>query len=166
MTNETKSNSAQTAESNGDSGGLLAGWLPGSPAVMLLAVMAVVAAMAIGALATAPDQSANANLQNGTAPVRPAAGQANRPATPPNREEIARRVFALQDRLSEGGGSVEDWKMLGRSLLQLGRYGEAVGAWSQAAKLDGSDPEIQSVLTQLREMASGQPDHPTSSTLP
>ena len=71
----------------------------------------------------------------------------------PDRATIERRVAELQDRLDAEPDDLDGWKMLGRSLIALERYMEATGAWSQAAQLAPSDPEVRGALATLEDVA-------------
>ncbi|WP_085883837.1 tetratricopeptide repeat protein [Oceanibacterium hippocampi] len=99
--------------------------------------------------------AAHATTSDGNAAARPGAG--------PSKAEIAERVARLEQRLKAEEGKLDDWKMLGRSYVTLGRYGEAVSAWVQAATVAPNDPEVRGALARLQEIADQRGRHPTSS---
>lgn len=120
----------------------------------LLAVVSVTASMAVAALVTRHDAPAAVAPRAAVSQdVRPQAGRAAAPAGQPDRATIERRVAELQDRLDATPDDLDGWKMLGRSLIALERYMEATGAWSQAAQLAPSDPEVRGALATLEDVA-------------
>lgn len=52
-----------------------------------------------------------------------------------SQEQISGRAAALADKLKEKPEDVEGWRMLARSYITLGRYGEAADAYSHLVKL-------------------------------
>lgn len=78
----------------------------------------------------------------------------------PSREEIIARVEALRLRLEQNPDNLDGWKMLGRSMLVLGRPADAVGAYARASQLAPNDPEVRAALRRLEDMASGSGRHP------
>ena len=119
----------------------------------LLAVVSVTASMAVAALVTRHD--APVAVAPRAAVSQDSVPQAARPAATgqPDRATIERRVAELQDRLDAEPDDLDGWKMLGRSLIALERYMEATGAWSQAAQLAPSDPEVRGALATLEDVA-------------
>lgn len=75
---------------------------------------------------------------------------------PPDRQEIQRRVDALENRLRRQPEDVEGWKMLGRSYMALGQLMPAVSAYSQAAQLAPNDAEIRGALAELSARAGAK----------
>jgi cytochrome c-type biogenesis protein CcmH len=116
-------------------------------AVAALATVSIVAATAIAALI--------ANQRRAPAPP-PATLTAERA---PDRETIEARVESLRQRLQQAPDDLEGWKMLGRSLQALGRHGDAVGAYSQAAKLAPHDSTTQAALARLKDIARERGAH-------
>jgi len=76
----------------------------------------------------------------------------------PDRQEIERRVAALENRLRRQPEDVEGWKMLGRSYMALGELMQAVSAYSQAAQLAPNDGEIRGALAELSARAGAKHD--------
>jgi cytochrome c-type biogenesis protein CcmH len=76
----------------------------------------------------------------------------------PDRDEIIRRVQALETRLQRQPDDVEGLKMLGRSYVVLGRLKEAVSVYSQAAQLAPNDKEIRGALAELASRAGAKHD--------
>jgi len=109
-------------------------------AVAALAVCSVAASMAAGALMTAP---------RAPAPAAPAASAVPQPDV----ATIVARVEALEKRLEASPDDLDGWKMLGRSFMSLNRPREAVGAWSRAAQIAPSDPDVRRALAQLMDLA-------------
>jgi cytochrome c-type biogenesis protein CcmH len=76
----------------------------------------------------------------------------------PDRDEIVRRVQALETRLQRQPDDVDGLKMLGRSYIALGRLMDAVSVYSQAAQLAPNDKEIRGALAELASRAGGKHD--------
>lgn len=76
----------------------------------------------------------------------------------PDRQEIERRVAALEARLQAKPEDVEGLKMLGRSYVVLGRLMDAVSVYSQAAQLAPGDNEIRGALADLSSRAGSKHD--------
>ena len=126
----------------------VAGWRLARLAIAALAFVSIAAAMAIGALIA----------HERRAPPAAAAIDPLRAGNPDN-ETILARVEQLRQRLEKTPNDVEGWKMLARSLQALGRHGDAVGAYSQAAKLAPNDAESQSALVRLKDIARQRGTH-------
>src|SRR5690606_27828736 len=113
--------------------------------IVLLAAVSVTASMAGAALLTRP------------AGLVPAAGLAAageaRQADMPDPATVLARVEALRERLTADPDDGEGWKLLGRSMIALGRLGEAVAAYSRASQLLPNDPEVRGALLRLEEIA-------------
>ncbi len=134
----------------------------------LFSLISVALAMAGGAIfsGTARDTAGGSMARQPAA--APMARPAPAPGAPPmaaaggqpTAEQIVARVEALRQRLEQDPENVEGWKMLGRSMLVLGRPADAVGAFARAAQLAPSDPEIRAALSQLEGMARGSGRHP------
>ena len=108
--------------------------------VAALAVLSVAASMTAGAILTQPEPI--------PAAPPPAASQAR-----PDMGTIVARVEALERRLEANPDDLDGWKMLGRSFMSLNRPREAVGAWSRAAQIAPSDPDVRSAIAQLMDLA-------------
>lgn len=115
----------------------------------LLAVVSVAGSLAFAALLTQP----RGPTQLGDA--TPAAA----PAGQPDEATILARVEALRQRLISDPDDGEGWKLLGRSMLALQRYGDAVTAYSRAAQLLPNDAEVRGALLQLEERARESKAH-------
>jgi cytochrome c-type biogenesis protein CcmH len=76
----------------------------------------------------------------------------------PDRDEVVRRVQALETRLQRQPEDVDGLKMLGRSYMALGRLMDAVSVYSQAAQLAPNDKEIGGALAELASRAGGKHD--------
>lgn len=64
--------------------------------------------------------------------------------------DVASRVDALERRLKENPNDFKGWAMLGWSYYNLGRYPEAVSAYSRATRIDPSNAEIWSALGEVQ----------------
>jgi cytochrome c-type biogenesis protein CcmH len=72
------------------------------------------------------------------------------------RAELAQRVSGLAQRLQQNPDDLEGWNLLARSLAALERYGEAVTAWRQVARLTGGNPDALGALGEsLVQAANG-----------
>ena len=109
--------------------------------IAALAVLSVAASMTAGAILTQPKAVP-------VSPQAPAASQAR-----PDLDTIVARVEALEQRLEANPDDLDGWKMLGRSFMSLNRPREAVGAWSRAAQIAPSDPDVRAALAQLMDLA-------------
>jgi cytochrome c-type biogenesis protein CcmH/NrfG len=99
-----------------------------------------------------------------------AGGEASRQTTEMDKTEqpagnfppqVMQMVAQLEKRLQENPQDGEGWKRLGRSYMVLGRNGDAVSAYSQAAELLPNDADVRQALQQLAAMAaSGGSNHP------
>ncbi len=114
--------------------------------IALLAVVSVAGSLAFAALLTRPE-APRAVPPMSQAPGAAPTGQM------PDQATILARVEALRDRLIADPDDGEGWKMLGRSMMSLGRFRDAVTAYSRAAQLLPSDPEVRGALLQLEEKA-------------
>jgi cytochrome c-type biogenesis protein CcmH len=122
-------------------------------AISALALCSVAVSMTAGALLTRPG------------PAAPAA--ASNPANErPDPEAIVARVEALERRLEANPDDLDGWKMLGRSFMALDRPREAVGAWSRAAQIAPSDPDVRRALAQLMDLARRSGAHEEGSDKP
>ena len=70
--------------------------------------------------------------------------------------EIDAMVERLADRLAANPDDVEGWKMLGKSYSVVGRFPEAVHAYSQAARRAPRDAQVLADLADALAMARGQ----------
>jgi cytochrome c-type biogenesis protein CcmH len=70
--------------------------------------------------------------------------------------QIEAMVQKLSDRLEQNPEDVEGWKMLGRSYTVLGRFPEAVTAYSKAAMRAPRDPQLLADLAEVLAMARGE----------
>jgi len=66
--------------------------------------------------------------------------------------QVMEMVAQLEKRLQENPKDGEGWKRLGRSYMVLGRNGDAVAAYSQAAELLPKDKDVRLALQQLAAM--------------
>lgn len=63
--------------------------------------------------------------------------------------DVEAMVGQLATRLQREGGSTEEWRMLGRSYMVMGRYSEAVSAFGRARQLgDDQDPELLALFAE------------------
>lgn len=70
--------------------------------------------------------------------------------------QIEAMVQKLSDRLEQNPEDIEGWKMLGKSYTVLGRFPEAVTAYSKAAMRAPRDPQLLADLADVLAMARGQ----------
>ncbi len=110
-------------------------------AIMVLAALAVVLSVGTAAWLSQPR------------PAPPVAAPADSGPDGPLRAEIEARVEALQQRVTKEPEDVEGWKMLGRSYMALGRYREAVEAWSWVKEQEPRDPHAAAALEELAAIA-------------
>jgi cytochrome c-type biogenesis protein CcmH/NrfG len=76
--------------------------------------------------------------------------------------QVMEMVTRLEQRLQQNPEDGEGWKRLGRSYMVLGRYSEAVSAYTSAAELLPRDKEIQQALQELAAIAAAGNKHPTT----
>jgi len=69
--------------------------------------------------------------------------------------QIEKMVGQLSERLQKDPTDIEGWVMLGRSLNVLGRYDQAVEAFSRAEQFAGEDPDVLADYADALAMASG-----------
>lgn len=65
-------------------------------------------------------------------------------------------VTRLEGKLAKNPDDGQGWKRLGRSYMVMGRYKDAVSAYSLAAELLPNDEEIKQAMQELAEIASPQ----------
>ena len=118
----------------------------------LLAVVSVAGSLAAAALLTRPP---GAPVMPAVAPAAPAPAADARPTA----AEIEARVEALRQRLLENPDDGEGWKMLGRSMMAMGRLTEAVAAYSRASQIMPNDAEVRGALMQLQNLARERGAH-------
>jgi cytochrome c-type biogenesis protein CcmH len=70
--------------------------------------------------------------------------------------QIEAMVQKLSERLAQNPEDVEGWKMLGKSYAVLGRFPDAVAAYSKAAMRAPRDPQLLADLADALAMARGQ----------
>jgi cytochrome c-type biogenesis protein CcmH len=81
---------------------------------------------------------------------------ARRDAKGVGRPQIEAMVQKLSDRLEKNPEDVEGWKMLGKSYTVLGRFPEAVTAYSKAVMRAPRDPQLLADLADALAMARGE----------
>ena len=74
--------------------------------------------------------------------------------------EALAMVARLEGKLAKNPDDGDGWKRLGRSYVVMGRYKEAVSAYSSAAELLPNDGQIKLALQELAEIASRGGRHP------
>lgn len=74
--------------------------------------------------------------------------------------EALAMVARLEGKLKDNPNDGEGWKRLGRSYMVMGRYRDAVSAYSSAAELLPDDPQVKEVIQQLAEIAGQGGRHP------
>lgn len=84
------------------------------------------------------------------------------PATVP--PEALAMVARLEGKLEKSPNDGEGWKRLGRSYTVMGRYRDAVSAYSRASELLPNDPQVMAALQQLSELARRGGRHPQEET--
>ena len=87
----------------------------------------------------------------------------NTPSTPPmasggqrSQEQIEASVAALAKRLQSNPSDVQGWSMLARSYTEMGRWGEAAGAYAKLTELTPSDADLWAEYAFAVAMASGR----------
>jgi cytochrome c-type biogenesis protein CcmH len=60
--------------------------------------------------------------------------------------DLARMAERLNAKLAEDPDNAEDWRLLGRTYMEIGRYGEAANAFRQGQRLLPNDADIPSML--------------------
>lgn len=121
----------------------------------LLAIVSVAGSMAAAALLTRPGGMSMAPAMTSATPAATAPSSDARPSA----AEIEARVEALRQRLLDDPDDGEGWKMLGRSMMAMGRLTEAVAAYSRASQLMPNDAEVRGALTQLQNLARERGAH-------
>jgi cytochrome c-type biogenesis protein CcmH len=100
--------------------------------------------------ASGPASSEQAVAAPSSTPGTP--GAATRPAAP----AIEVSAERLAQRLKEKGGSADDWALLARSYVQMGRYRDAVDAFAQALeKMPGNAAFIEEQSAARKSAAEG-----------
>lgn len=79
------------------------------------------------------------------------------PATAPSSTTVPPEALAmvarLEGKLEKNPNDGEGWKRLGRSYMVMGRYRDAVSAYSTASELLPDDPQVKEAIQQLAEIA-------------
>jgi cytochrome c-type biogenesis protein CcmH len=141
---------------------LLALWLPVSAGVLYLAAQSEELLWLAGFARQEQSLPSNHPRQASQAPATTAGAGAGQQSSgqgqfPPQvMEMVARLEQRLQQNPEDGAG----WKRLGRSYMVLGRYREAVSAYTSAAELLPGDRDIQQALWQLAAIAAAGNKHP------
>lgn len=104
----------------------------------------------------APGMPAQSQTTASTAAPEPAA-QAPMQNVPP---EALAMVARLEKKLVNNPNDGDGWKRLGRSYTVMGKYSEAVSAYTSAAELLPNDNEIRQALQQLAQIAGSRGRHP------
>jgi cytochrome c-type biogenesis protein CcmH len=60
--------------------------------------------------------------------------------------DLQRMAERLNAKLAENPDNAEDWRLLGRTYMEIGRYGEAANAFRQGQRLLPSDPNLPAML--------------------
>lgn len=88
---------------------------------------------------------------------------ANTPSAPPmasggqrSQEQIEASVAALAKRLQSDPSDVQGWSMLARSYTEMGRWGEAAGAYAKLTELTPNDADLWAEYAFAVAMASGR----------
>jgi cytochrome c-type biogenesis protein CcmH len=71
-------------------------------------------------------------------------------------EKINEMVAALAEKMKANPDDLKGWLMLARSYKTMGRYGEAVEAYSKAEKLIDEDPNLLASYAETIAMANGK----------
>ena len=88
---------------------------------------------------------------------------ANTPSAPPmasggqrSQEQIEASVAALAKRLQSNPSDVQGWSMLARSYTEMGKWGEAAGAYAKLTELTPNDADLWAEYAFAVAMASGR----------
>lgn len=108
--------------------------LPFARIALILAVLVAAAAiiLAITRSRSAHEESPSASPENGQA------------------GDVASAIAGLEQRLKDNPNDFKGWATLGWSYYNLGRYPEAVSAYSRATRIDPSNAEIWSALGEVQ----------------
>ncbi len=71
-------------------------------------------------------------------------------------DKINEMVAALAEKMKANPDDLQGWLMLARSYKTMGRYGEAVDAYSKAEKLIDADPNLLASYAETIAMANGK----------
>ncbi len=71
-------------------------------------------------------------------------------------DKINEMVASLAEKMKANPDDLQGWLMLGRSYKTMGRYGEAVEAYSKAEKLIDEDPNLLASYAETIAMANGK----------
>lgn len=71
-------------------------------------------------------------------------------------DQVAMMVNQLSARLEQDPSDVQGWAMLGRSYYALGRYGDAVAAFSKAVSIVDNDAQLLTDFADAIAMSSGE----------
>lgn len=95
----------------------------------------------------------NPKAINGPIPPASQAGFAGGERT---QEQIEGNVAALAKRLQSNPADAEGWNMLARSYSSMGKFAEAVGAYTKATELTPNDADLWAEFAFATAMASGR----------
>lgn len=122
--------------------------------LVFVAAVAILIAVGVLAGAIARDATQSAALPSthpptSTAPPAAAAGQGSLPSVADVTERLARKLEA-------GGGTAEQWALLGRSYMELGRRDDAIAAYRRAVAMAPGDAALATELEKAASMPLGR----------
>jgi len=65
-------------------------------------------------------------------------------------------VARLEAKLANGGGTADQWQLLGQTYRELGRDADALAAFERATALDPANPAVRADLEAARSRAAGK----------
>lgn len=115
-----------------------------------LALVAVIFYLRVGTPAAVTGDAAPTTANTPSAPPMASAGGQR------SQEQIEASVAALAKRLQSNPSDVQGWSMLARSYTEMGRWGEAAGAYAKLTELTPDDADLWAEYAFAVAMASGR----------
>lgn len=114
-----------------------------------LALVAVIFYLRVGTPAAVTGTAAPTIVNTPSVPPMAAGGQRSQ-------AQIEASVAALAKRLQSNPSDVQGWSMLARSYTEMGRWGEAAGAYARLTELTPNDADLWAEYAFAVAMASGR----------
>ncbi|HKV34599.1 MAG TPA: c-type cytochrome biogenesis protein CcmI [Pyrinomonadaceae bacterium] len=114
-----------------------------------LALVAVIFYLRVGTPAAVTGEAAPTIANAPSAPPMASGGQRSQ-------EQIEASVAALAKRLQSNPSDAQGWSMLARSYTEMGRWGEAAGAYAKLTELTPNDADLWAEYAFAVAMASGR----------
>ena len=103
-----------------------------------------------------PADAPPAAIAAAAAPPAPAAMPAPAGGSPAGLPGLEVMVARLEAKLANGGGTADQWQLLGQTYRELGRDADALAAFERATALDPANPAVRADLEAARSRAAGK----------